>query len=440
VGAVSAFNVINPIFINESVVMQMTIEPVSDRLYDIESFQPSSGRLIGEDGKAYNLVDILRVMHLNGNDDNGDTKGNDKGFFKSVATYADLPQPAGEYRDLLYFVQASTGGLLSGLGVYKHPRGFYMVGTSDEWEQAPISVSVSDNAFTMVNITDWLAFMSFTKEIHPLDVVLYDGVIYQSLTGVITTAPPPEDMDNWVLPKGLLGDEAEPPSIPEESMKKGVPGIYRQGVNFPAGLTELGQFLNETISNRFFEGDVTVILNTPMASPYDAITHISNVTIKGLYSLTVQCETPYPFSTFRADNVQGALVFTGSGQIAYGGVAFYNCSDIRFEGNYTFISSPNSLSFGGITNVTVGAKTGTSFKIQNNTVLIQNQVTIKIGDDTPSNMQGRIEINAIFGTGRVVIAANADAVISYLSLGPMTWQGQIIDNRAGHPMDTFARK
>lgn len=33
--------------------------PVSDRVYNIDSFSPASGRVIGEDGKVYNLVDLL---------------------------------------------------------------------------------------------------------------------------------------------------------------------------------------------------------------------------------------------------------------------------------------------------------------------------------------------------------------------------------------------
>lgn len=33
--------------------------PVSDRVYNIDSFSPASGRVIGEDDKVYNLVDLL---------------------------------------------------------------------------------------------------------------------------------------------------------------------------------------------------------------------------------------------------------------------------------------------------------------------------------------------------------------------------------------------
>ena len=34
--------------------------PVSDNVYNIDTFAPASGRVIGEDGKPYNLVDLLK--------------------------------------------------------------------------------------------------------------------------------------------------------------------------------------------------------------------------------------------------------------------------------------------------------------------------------------------------------------------------------------------
>ena len=75
------------------------ITPVSDEQYDINSYKPMSGRVLGEDGRAYNLVDLLQ---------NAMTGGNAGSFLKSVPTYADLPEPASDYKDTLYFVQEST--------------------------------------------------------------------------------------------------------------------------------------------------------------------------------------------------------------------------------------------------------------------------------------------------------------------------------------------
>ena len=39
--------------------MADTPTPVSGEVYDIESYSPRSGRVIGEDGELYNLVDLL---------------------------------------------------------------------------------------------------------------------------------------------------------------------------------------------------------------------------------------------------------------------------------------------------------------------------------------------------------------------------------------------
>jgi len=36
-----------------------SVAPVSDKVYDINAYSPKTGRVIGEDGKAYNLVDLL---------------------------------------------------------------------------------------------------------------------------------------------------------------------------------------------------------------------------------------------------------------------------------------------------------------------------------------------------------------------------------------------
>jgi len=42
-------------------------EPVSDEIHDISAYAPMSGRLLGEDGKAYNLVELLASIGMNGN-------------------------------------------------------------------------------------------------------------------------------------------------------------------------------------------------------------------------------------------------------------------------------------------------------------------------------------------------------------------------------------
>ena len=44
------------------------VEPVSDEIHDISAYTPMSGRVLGEDGKAYNLVDLLANTSVGGND------------------------------------------------------------------------------------------------------------------------------------------------------------------------------------------------------------------------------------------------------------------------------------------------------------------------------------------------------------------------------------
>ena len=175
------------------------VDPVPNVSYDIDTYAPMSGRILGEGGRVYNLVDLL--MNFGGGTDGDGNNDNacNHGFFKSVPTYAELPQPAVNYKNSLYFVQESTGGLLAFVGSYKYPRGFYAVNTDNEWELVPINVSVSENAFSVVNINDWAAFREHTEAAHEKDIVLYDGIFYQNLTGAFTDDPPSDDTDNWIV-------------------------------------------------------------------------------------------------------------------------------------------------------------------------------------------------------------------------------------------------
>lgn len=182
------------------------VNPVSNEILDIESYRPRSGRIIGEDGRVYNLVDFLLNLNLGGGTGGGESGGS---FFKSVPTYDDLPRPADAHKDELYFVQESTGGFLAIIGAYKHPRGFYAANADGEWEQVPLSVAVSEDAFTVVNINDWSAFRVYVKNISPLDVVLYDGIFYQNLTGVLTDEPPADDAENWSVLRSWQGNDGK---------------------------------------------------------------------------------------------------------------------------------------------------------------------------------------------------------------------------------------
>ena len=40
--------------------------PVNGKQYDIEAYMPQTGRIIGEDGRAYNLVDLLKSASFGG--------------------------------------------------------------------------------------------------------------------------------------------------------------------------------------------------------------------------------------------------------------------------------------------------------------------------------------------------------------------------------------
>lgn len=107
---------------------------ISDEKHDITAYTPMSGRILGEDGSVYNLVDFL--------------------------------------------LTADFGSANSGI------------------------------AHAVSNISDWTQFTGHTMSVSPLDIVLYDGVLYQNRTGVITGDAPPDDADNWTVLRGWQGKSA----------------------------------------------------------------------------------------------------------------------------------------------------------------------------------------------------------------------------------------
>lgn len=114
----------------------------------------------------------------------------------SVDTYGDLPT-AVEHVGEFWLVRENSGGLLSILGSYKYPKGIYSPNASNVWEQVPFSVKVAEDSTTLVNITNWADFVSYVEGVNIGDRIVYNGLDYESLTGVVTSTNPENDTTNW---------------------------------------------------------------------------------------------------------------------------------------------------------------------------------------------------------------------------------------------------
>ena len=174
--------------------MNQVLPPDAERAKLYEAMSPQAAKFLLPDGS---VVDFLSHYVVDGG--KPDTPGGTGSFFESVETYDDLPEPAKDYKGKLYFVMEGSGGLLSALGAYKYPRGFYSPNADGEWEHVPLKINVSEDATTLLNITDWEEFREFADNIGEGDVLLYGGILYQNRTGAMTDTPPIDDTDNWIV-------------------------------------------------------------------------------------------------------------------------------------------------------------------------------------------------------------------------------------------------
>lgn len=115
----------------------------------------------------------------------------------TVATFSALPTPVGDHINELWYVTTGSGGFLSGVGVYKYPKGLYSPNVAaTDWQLTPLNVKVAEDSATLINITNWTEFVSYAFDIAIGDRLIYNGIDYVNLTGTLGTAPD-TDTTNW---------------------------------------------------------------------------------------------------------------------------------------------------------------------------------------------------------------------------------------------------
>lgn len=108
----------------------------------------------------------------------------------TVLNFAALPDPPSLYENQLWYVSEASGGFLSGLGIYKYPKGLYTPNPGlTAWELVPINVKVAEDSTTLISITDWAEFLSYAFDISIGDRVIFLDKEYKNKTGNLGTAP-----------------------------------------------------------------------------------------------------------------------------------------------------------------------------------------------------------------------------------------------------------
>jgi len=114
----------------------------------------------------------------------------------SAADYSSLPAAA-DHVDEVWYCQAGSGGLLSAVGSYKYPKGFYSPNALSVWELVPMNVKVAEDSTTIINIQNWTEFVAYSFDVNEGDRIVYNKVIYENLTSALSATNPSLDTTNW---------------------------------------------------------------------------------------------------------------------------------------------------------------------------------------------------------------------------------------------------
>jgi len=119
----------------------------------------------------------------------------------TVEIFGSLPTPTGS-GDIWFVEKPKTFSL--------NPRGFYEDTISlDGWVKTTIKVTLSTDAGSLVNWSNWTAYLSNSNGVTAGERIIYKDVCYKSLTGVEINTPPNLDTTNWYSFKQveLLNDQ-----------------------------------------------------------------------------------------------------------------------------------------------------------------------------------------------------------------------------------------
>lgn len=121
----------------------------------------------------------------------------------TVDLFADLPVSTGSGN--IYFVENPKTWA-------KNPRGFYE-DSATGWINTNIKVELANDSGTLINWSNWLAYISVSNGISIGDRIIFDSVRYESVTGIETTIDPSIDTTNFKIAIPKLDSLIDPLEI-----------------------------------------------------------------------------------------------------------------------------------------------------------------------------------------------------------------------------------
>jgi hypothetical protein len=114
-----------------------------------------------------------------------------------VNSYSALP-PASEKNEKLYYIKNDTNNLL---GIAEYPKGTY-ISDGINWFLAQIQATISENTYSLLNISNWSEFIETTPIFSIGDEINYMGNHYKNKTNSFSNILSPDnDNTNWELIK-----------------------------------------------------------------------------------------------------------------------------------------------------------------------------------------------------------------------------------------------
>ena len=239
-------------------------------------------------------------------------------------------------------------------------------------------------------------------------------------------SPTQQGILNGPYGKGLLS----------ETLRKGVPGDYIQGTHFDipdgsGGFTQPFQtWLDQNINNHYFNGNVSITFNNQTQAPNGVsfMNVLTNANENSSYTLEIKCFTAGSFSYATITNCN-SMVFSSNNPTPLNGMInhldIYN-SDVVFANEFRLGSSLN-------------VKEKSVVKVSGATFVADSVISVDRG--TFIHEGSVLDTSIIYNRHGTVIFGNSTNYTprSGMEFDADTLTGIVIDNRDGHPSETYSR-
>ena len=208
--------------------------------------------------------------------------------------------------------------------------------------------------------------------------------------------------------------------------QKGVAGTYTQGVDFDNGVITFQQWLDANLNNRWFSGNVTVVINTAIMTDIVIRNVIFGATATVRNTLNISASAQIG-NNVMIHNINSGVVLRNTS--ANASMTF--CAGLLLSVvEMLDIPASNNIN---ITN-TANVETSAFCVIRSGSVLSAENISINANADL--RVIGTLSTTGMLNVlGRLLIEVTGD-----VSFGTLTSNiGVVVDNRPGRPLETYAR-